>query len=77
MTVKAAAETKNQQGEPDSRHFERFCRNILGLLTSWEVDEELARRIGEDVISRAKASRRLTKGPGTCSCAIRGRGKRL
>ena len=43
-----------QQGEPDPGHFELFCREMVPeMLTKWEVSEELARRIGEDILARA------------------------
>jgi hypothetical protein len=34
MTVRAGADAKDRQSQPDARHFERFCRKIVpGLLT--------------------------------------------
>lgn len=43
-----------QQGEPDPGRFELFCREMVPeMLTKWEVSEELARRIGEDILARA------------------------
>ena len=43
-----------QQGEPDPGRFELFCREVVPeMLTKWGVSEELARRVGEDILARA------------------------
>ena len=57
MTVRAGASAKDRQGQPDARHFERFCREIVpGLLTDvCHVDEELASQVGKDILARAES----------------------
>src|SRR5215472_8640514 len=49
--------TGERQGEPDPGHFERFCRVIVpGILTDvCHVDEDLAARVGEDILARAES----------------------
>ena len=48
------ARRTGQQGEPDPGRFELFCRETVPeMLTKWEVSEELARRVGEDILARA------------------------
>jgi len=46
-----------RQGKPDPGHFERFCRVIVpGILTDvCHVDEDLAARVGEDILARAES----------------------
>jgi hypothetical protein len=57
MTVRAGASAKDRQSQPDARHFERFCREIVpGLLTDvCHVDEELAAQVGKDILARAES----------------------
>ena len=57
MTVRAGADAKDRQSQPDARHFERFCREIVpGLLTDvCHVDEELAVQVGKDILARAES----------------------
>lgn len=51
------ARAGERQGEPDPRHFERFCRVIVpGVLTdACYVDQDLATRVGEDILARAES----------------------
>jgi hypothetical protein len=46
-----------RQGEPDPGHFERFCRVIVpGILTDvCHVNEDLATRVGKDILARAES----------------------
>jgi hypothetical protein len=46
-----------RQGEPDAGHFERFCHVIVPeILTDvCHVDEDLAARVGEDILARAES----------------------
>jgi len=55
--VKAETGARERQGEPDPRLFERFCHVIVqGILTDvCHVDEELAARVGEDILARAES----------------------
>ena len=48
---------RERQGEPDPGHFERFCRVIVpGILTDvCHVNEDLAARVGEDILIRAES----------------------
>ena len=57
MTARAGASAKDRQSQPDARHFERFCREIVpGLLTDvCHVDEELASQAGKDILARAES----------------------
>jgi hypothetical protein len=57
MTVRAGADAKGRQSQPDAKHFERFCREIIpGLLTDvCHVDEELAAQVGKDILARAES----------------------
>src|SRR2546425_4301644 len=51
------ARAGERQGEPDPGHFERFCRVIVpGVLTdACHVDQDLATRVGEDILVRAES----------------------
>lgn len=50
------ARRRSQDSEPDPGLFERFCNEIVPeLLAEWEVSEELARRVGEDILARAES----------------------
>ena len=55
--MRAGTRAKDRQGEPDPGHFERFCREIVpGVLTdACHVDEELAARVGKDILARAES----------------------
>ena len=57
MTMRAGSSAKDRQSQPDPRHFERFCREIVpGLLTDvCHVDDELASQVGEDILARAES----------------------
>jgi hypothetical protein len=47
---------QSQQGEPDPGHFERCCVEIVPeMLARWEVSEELAPRVGEDILMCAES----------------------
>jgi hypothetical protein len=55
MTARAGA--RERQDQPDPQHFERFCREIVpGILTDvCHVEEELAARVGKDILVRAES----------------------
>ena len=57
VKARAGAGAGDQQGEPDPGHFERFCRVVVpGILSDvCHVDEELAARVGQDILGRAEA----------------------
>jgi len=53
---------QDQQGEPDPAHFERFCIEVIPeMLTTWEASDELARRVGEDILIRAESFAALSQ----------------
>jgi hypothetical protein len=53
--VRAVA--KDEQGEPDPQHFERFCHAIvLEMLTDvCHVGTELATQVGDDILARGES----------------------
>jgi hypothetical protein len=57
MTVRAGTDAKDRQSQPDTRHFERFCHEIVpSLLTDvCHVDEQLAVQVGKDILARAES----------------------
>ena len=57
MTARARTGAKDRQSQPDARHFEQFCREIIpGLLTEvCHADEQLAARVGKDILARAES----------------------
>jgi hypothetical protein len=56
MTARAGTEATDRQGQPDPRHLEQFCQEIVpGILTDvCHTDEELAARVGKDILNRAR-----------------------
>src|SRR5260370_31045914 len=55
IAVRAVA--KDEQGEPDPQHFERFCHAIvLEMLTDvCHVGTELATQVGDDILARGES----------------------
>ena len=51
------AVAKDEQGEPDPQHFERFCHAIvLEMLTDvCHVGTELATQVGDDILARGES----------------------
>jgi hypothetical protein len=55
--VSVRARSRDQQGEPDPEHFERFCRVIVPdiLTTVCHVEQALATRVAEDILARGES----------------------
>jgi hypothetical protein len=50
-------EASNRQGDPDPQHFEHYCRVIVPRILAevCQLDAELARQVGEDILARAES----------------------